>query len=257
MGNNNAIRVPAGSPTVWSRPPPPHFSYQPFAPIDLQGHRDLSQGFPHMPPPSNEQPHPFASHDVCQVDWEWFLGDLKWEAMRLDTQEGHSEAPRETRRPHPRGLIGVAISLAVGAATASSSKPTTNPMAVNVNSCAQRVDQWNQYFFNPRRMQVVLVKGRAARGRSSSRDSSSSSSSNDSGRRSHRRSGTSNRLERKLERIEERHQRRMAKLARREERREERRERRARRRGQLGADEGRYEGREESHKVWWVSVVPV
>lgn len=52
------------------------FTYTPFKPIFLFTTGDssgqstsLSNGFPMTPPPSKENPHPFVTHDVNEIDW--------------------------------------------------------------------------------------------------------------------------------------------------------------------------------------------
>lgn len=54
---------------IYQRPAPPSLPYS-FPPMYLTANgRHLDQGFPLMPPPSLVQPHPFASHDVNELDW--------------------------------------------------------------------------------------------------------------------------------------------------------------------------------------------
>lgn len=70
-----------GAPQMWQRQPPPpsaHFPYNPFPPMCLISNtKDLSGGFPEVPPPCQQNPHPFATHDVTEEDWKRFLTDVK------------------------------------------------------------------------------------------------------------------------------------------------------------------------------------
>jgi hypothetical protein len=67
-------------------PPPPSFSraparnlpYSPFTPCVAKTiGNTLETGFVVLPPPTQMQPHPFATHDVNEEDWTRFLGDLQ------------------------------------------------------------------------------------------------------------------------------------------------------------------------------------
>ena len=46
----------------------------------------MDKGFGVELPPSRENPHPFATHDVQEDDWKRFLGDLK-KAAALTTRD--------------------------------------------------------------------------------------------------------------------------------------------------------------------------
>jgi hypothetical protein len=51
----------------------PRFTYATFKPMFLLASSDkstsLSKGFPMTPPPSKDDPHPFVTHDVNEIDW--------------------------------------------------------------------------------------------------------------------------------------------------------------------------------------------
>ena len=72
--------------------PLPPRTFPPFETITVPTLRyRLAEGFSPDLPPSHEQPHPFASHDVAQEDWLAFLGD-----MRRITENTSEERMRET-----------------------------------------------------------------------------------------------------------------------------------------------------------------
>jgi hypothetical protein len=194
----------------------PNFSHNPFPPIYLIANgKSLSSGFPSMPPPSSpEMPHPFETHDVNERDWTSFLGEIASLGGGQHAQT-HSSG----------GLAKLVGTLLHG---------LTGPPP---GSAGPLIDQWNDRFFHPRKMEVILAQGpvklsgprdgrlpvlnreqeRAHRQRSGSRSSSSSSSSDDE-RHSHgdshhtviggRRERRTGRREYKRERREDRHQRR-------------------------------------------------
>ncbi|OJA12437.1 hypothetical protein AZE42_08204 [Rhizopogon vesiculosus] len=67
-----------GPPPMWQRQPAVHLPYSQFPPMCLiSNSKDLSKGFPEVPPPCQVQPHPFATHDIAEEDWKRFLADVK------------------------------------------------------------------------------------------------------------------------------------------------------------------------------------
>jgi len=55
---------------AFSRPPASGLPYQAFKPTYLAARgKSLEKGFPMIPPPSEEVPHLFVTHDVHQDDW--------------------------------------------------------------------------------------------------------------------------------------------------------------------------------------------
>lgn len=63
------------TPLSFSRPRAqgPEFTYVQFKPMFLLASSNksttLSKGFPMSPPPSKDDPHPFVTHDVNEIDW--------------------------------------------------------------------------------------------------------------------------------------------------------------------------------------------
>lgn len=185
----------------------PKFSYDPFLPIYLIAiGKNLSSGFPIMPPPSrSEVLHPFETHDVNEREWTRFLGEI---ASLGGSQEAQVHS-----------IVGGLAKL-----MRPMSQGSTGP------SAGQLVDQWNDRFFRPRKMEVILAQGsvrlsgardggipslnqeqeRTHRQRSGSRSSSSSSEadSNSRGNVQHTLIGRKiQRVERTLERIGDRYKR--------------------------------------------------
>ena len=63
-------RSPPGTPPSFARPPSREVTYPSFPPMFLVATgKSLVKGFPIVSPASNLNPHPFASHDVYEVDW--------------------------------------------------------------------------------------------------------------------------------------------------------------------------------------------
>ena len=58
-------------PPMFKRPPPGHYAYIMFRPVNVLAVSDrLQDGFVLMPPVSNPgDPHPFISHDITEEDW--------------------------------------------------------------------------------------------------------------------------------------------------------------------------------------------
>jgi len=106
----------------------------------------LGDGFPVVPPPSLMQPHPFASHDVGEADWSMFLGELKQSAT---VSGGEKLAAKGAGLVVPSIVGGMIVSRAVKMA-----------MQYNkTNSVGELVDAWNQSYFHPRGLDVILAKG--------------------------------------------------------------------------------------------------
>ena len=65
-------------PPQFLRPPQPDLSYVPFEPAALTSlDAQLDKGFPPLAPPATTAPHPFATHDVAEDDWQRFLHDVR------------------------------------------------------------------------------------------------------------------------------------------------------------------------------------
>lgn len=65
-------------PQQFLRAPRTDMPYGPFAPAALTSlDAKLDKGFPPLAPPTMSAPHPFATHDVVEDDWQRFLNDVK------------------------------------------------------------------------------------------------------------------------------------------------------------------------------------
>ncbi|KZP08678.1 hypothetical protein FIBSPDRAFT_874339 [Athelia psychrophila] len=140
MANQRNQRMDKPPPS-FSRPPPPGLPYNAFPStylIALRG--DVARGFPPMPPPSPVAPHPFATHDVNEFDWNRFLQDLH--------RIGSIPQPQPFALMGRQGLISTIIN-AVRQAVAE------DPSA----KIRELVDLWNAHFFHPRRMEAILAAG--------------------------------------------------------------------------------------------------
>ena len=64
------LRPAPGGPPSFARAPSREVTYPSFPPMFLVATgKTLAKGFPFISPPSNSNPHPFASHDVYELDW--------------------------------------------------------------------------------------------------------------------------------------------------------------------------------------------
>ncbi|KAH9932296.1 uncharacterized protein B0H18DRAFT_929096 [Fomitopsis serialis] len=136
-------------------PPPPSFlrsprldlPYEPFEPAFLASlSKDLDKGFPQVPPPSRAVPHPFATHDVAEDDWQRFLHDVKVAgSLSPANRIAAAVAPISMHA----GLTGMLVTK--GIEHVMRNKKT--------GAVGELIDLWNVYFFYPRRMTVVLAKG--------------------------------------------------------------------------------------------------
>lgn len=101
----------------------------------------LQDGFALTPPPAKAgDQHPFASHDITKEDWEKFLNDLQKVAHMPLSQ---------------RLFSGNFIA----------NRPTSQSVQFrmsekNVQHVGDYLLAYNQYFFHPRRISVVLAMGR-------------------------------------------------------------------------------------------------
>ncbi|THH30212.1 hypothetical protein EUX98_g3989 [Antrodiella citrinella] len=65
-------------PPSFLRTPPRDLTYPSFpSTVLFTADNDLKKGFPREPPQSIVNPHPFATHDICEQDWLWFLSAVK------------------------------------------------------------------------------------------------------------------------------------------------------------------------------------
>ncbi|THH00718.1 hypothetical protein EW026_g1861 [Hermanssonia centrifuga] len=135
-------------PPSFNRPPPDNLPYNPFPPcalISVGSH--LEDGFPALPPPTTVQPHPFSLHDVKEEDWTKFVGHLKSAAALSPTNRIVSNVA-----PMVLG-VGFLPGLFVTKGIESHMKKRKD------GSVAEIINQWNHYFFYPRRMEVTLTQG--------------------------------------------------------------------------------------------------
>ncbi|CAA7268431.1 unnamed protein product [Cyclocybe aegerita] len=131
-----------------SRPPAPGPSYASFEPMFLlvEG-KNLNKGFPHTPPPSDSHPHPFASHDVNKPDWVGFLTEAKAAGSLTEKDIKHSKIPVISWVPF---------------VNRASAHGVQQFMKSHKGQAVMQVFQkWNHHFFEPRKMQVILMKGHA------------------------------------------------------------------------------------------------
>ncbi|KDQ60002.1 hypothetical protein JAAARDRAFT_67681 [Jaapia argillacea MUCL 33604] len=141
-------------PPSFSRPAPSNLPYTAFAPITIYtlGKR-LGDGFPTTLPPSNE-PHPFASHDIQESDWLTFLNTIK-EAGSLSGGE------KIVANPVVLGIAG-GLTFGVGGGITGviiAKSVHRRMMKKKCLAIGELINIWNQTFFHPRKMEVVLAKG--------------------------------------------------------------------------------------------------
>ncbi|KAG1798540.1 uncharacterized protein HD556DRAFT_1351144 [Suillus plorans] len=218
-----------GPPPMWQRQPPQHMRYDQFPPMCLISNQtDLSKGFPEVAPPCQLCVHPFATHDISEEDWRRFLADIKKAGSLSAGQRIKSNA----------------IPLITGASLIGGFLMTEGiekrMKANNRNAAGDVVDNWNHYFFGPRRMEAVLCQGsqrlsgregaaplgdygqlRTANGlrrRASSSSSSSSSSSDSEDDRSRNKHGFGSSASHKFDKRQRRAARREARTEKRQER---------------------------------------
>ncbi|KAJ6556557.1 hypothetical protein DFH09DRAFT_1164739 [Mycena vulgaris] len=106
----------------------------------------LTAGFSFALPPTSEQPHPFALHDVNDMDWNQFLEDMR-EAAKMTPQD------KVTAYCLPI-LAGELISGLTIAGVIIHHIRRKKLRLVNL-----LVDKWNHHFFHPRNMEVILMRG--------------------------------------------------------------------------------------------------
>jgi len=135
-------------PTCFARRPPSGNTYPPFQPMHLTSiGQYLSRGFPQRQPPSNVDPHPFVSHDVTEEDWLMFLRDLL-SVGELTASEDMCTGP--VLCCCCLGLLGLGFALYFR-------KKFKKEKTIFV--CAM-IDIWNEKFFYPRKMEVLVARGR-------------------------------------------------------------------------------------------------
>ncbi|KAF8157000.1 hypothetical protein B0H34DRAFT_635159, partial [Crassisporium funariophilum] len=130
---------------AFSRAPLAELPYAPFQPIFLVARANLDKGFPLLAPPSQAQPHPFVLHDVSEGDWLSFLEDTRAAANLTEKDLARSNLPIVSILP----VVNLIVSYGVQKLMKSRKR----------SKVTATVDDWNHHFFEPRKMQVVLMKG--------------------------------------------------------------------------------------------------
>ena len=93
--DDGARSIPPSTPPSFSRTPQPQFPYSPFPPlVAVSFDKSLERGFPAAPPPSQLNPHPFMAHDVSEVDWTCFLGDVQQAGVNTNSNTPVTVGPR-------------------------------------------------------------------------------------------------------------------------------------------------------------------
>lgn len=214
-------------PPSFLRPPRPDLPYEHFEPASLVSlNKDLDKGFPQLPPPSRAVPHPFATHDVAENDWQRFLHDVKLAgSLSPANRIAAAVAPISMHA----GLTGMLVTK--GIEHVMRNKKT--------GAVGELIDLWNVYFFHPRWMTIILAKGSVTYNGPEGApppdatmhadDSSSSSSSEDEG---HKQDG--GRHATKDQRRQERRARKAEHKAQKEERKARKEERKAERKARKG-----------------------
>ncbi|KAJ7016545.1 hypothetical protein C8F04DRAFT_509601 [Mycena alexandri] len=132
-----------------TRLPPANLPRVPFQPMFLLADGpSLRDGFPTVPPPSMQQPHPFALYDVNQTDWLQFLTDLRVVAnLTPQDKVAASSVPILSAIP----LVHIAVATAI----------THHLQRKKKWLASLLVDKWNHHFFHPRRIEVILMRGQS------------------------------------------------------------------------------------------------
>ncbi|EJF56559.1 hypothetical protein DICSQDRAFT_183765 [Dichomitus squalens LYAD-421 SS1] len=154
-------RQPSPKPKQYKQP---SHNFAPFGTIIVPaaGYR-LSDGFPTDLPPSYEQPHTFASHDVTKDDWLRFLMDVQRVA-----RTSPEERLRENFVPEPSpnsnaafalrgGLLGLGRGGLLGAIIESATSHTSRGTSRAQEPISQLIAEWNRDFWNRRNIEVSLV----------------------------------------------------------------------------------------------------
>ncbi|CAL1708528.1 unnamed protein product [Somion occarium] len=100
----------------------------------------LEGGFPNKKPPSTTNPHPFTVHDVTKENWEHFLQEIQ------DVSED------TTGDKVINGIVDTMGHLLIPGLDAQIYCKRSSPIGYVIN-------RWNQEFFHPRMMEVVLAHG--------------------------------------------------------------------------------------------------
>ncbi|PCH44672.1 hypothetical protein WOLCODRAFT_145106 [Wolfiporia cocos MD-104 SS10] len=135
-------------PPSFLRPPAHDLAYAPFQPAVLMGRSTkLASGFPPLAPQCPAVPHPFSTHDVGEEDWRRFVHDIGAAASLSATER--VVAGVAPMAMHTSMITGFIISNAI----------EKRMMRKKVSAIGELIDTWNQNFFHPRRMYIVLAQG--------------------------------------------------------------------------------------------------
>lgn len=135
-------------PPSFQRPPRPDLPYAPFAQTPLMtAGSELDKGFPLIAPPSTTVPHPFVTHDVGEEDWLRFLYDAK-------TASKLSPVDRVKSTVAP-----MAMQMSIGIGYLVSKAIMKRQKDKKATAVGQFIDNWNNHFFHPRHIHIVLAQG--------------------------------------------------------------------------------------------------
>jgi len=151
-GSGSSSNPTQTAPPSFLRSPPRDLPYTSFPPIALYTtENSLGKGFPRIAPETIVNPHPFTTHDIREEDWYWFLSAVKGAAAAAGTD--FTSIP---------GVTPVATHLAVsmGLGRLVNMGIEAHVKSKKNGPIAEVFDSWNQHFFHPRQLDVVLARGR-------------------------------------------------------------------------------------------------
>ncbi|KAL1732268.1 hypothetical protein EV714DRAFT_282868 [Schizophyllum commune] len=138
------------TPACFSRQAPPNLTYPDFNPTFLIANGDgehIHKAFPIAVPPSTAYPHPFQSHGVLEEDWKAFLQAIQQKAVISDEQKSRARIPIISLIPVVNIIVREGI--------------TTLMKSRKVHPVCKLIHLWNHHYFNPRRIEVILMQGNA------------------------------------------------------------------------------------------------
>lgn len=145
LGGKNPLDPP---PPQFNRPPPGNYPYMMFPPMAcLSMSNKLDDGWPMLPPPAPMGgQHPFLSHDVTEEDWTKFLRDIKVASSLSGKDRIVSNA------------LPMVMGMSLMGGLLASHVIEGRMKGKKVGPLGDFIDAWNNYFFNPRKMNVVLAQ---------------------------------------------------------------------------------------------------
>ncbi|XP_006463945.1 hypothetical protein AGABI2DRAFT_180098 [Agaricus bisporus var. bisporus H97] len=123
-------------------------NFKAFSPIDVAisgSARSLDKGLPSGIPQTSQEPHPFEQRDISDSDWNRFIQDLR-DGTTLPKYLG------------PRVLVPAIIGIGLGAYLINKAIKV-KVRAKKLEYAISLINTWNQSFFFPRRVEVVLMRG--------------------------------------------------------------------------------------------------